>query len=355
MTMWTRHVSGKLAAYADGELTPRAAQQVELHLARCMRCRREQAEVRFGIAMMERLPSIDAPDAVWAAIDANPTDRRQAVMSAKRPRRLAFAAAVLVAAAGAAIWRVAQPSEAQWEVHGIEGRPTVGGRVVSGAGQVGIGAWIETDAGSRATVAIGAIGSVEVGRNTRVRVVATRPEEHRLALDRGQIHATISAPPRLFFVDTASGTAVDLGCEYALSTDEDGSGLLQVTRGWVSFRWNGLESLVPAGASCETRPRMGPGLPYFDDATDALKQALAIFGREKVERRALDVILAESRVRDTLTLWHLLSRVDVTERARVYDRMAALTPVPAGVSREKALELDPATLARWREELAWTW
>jgi Predicted transmembrane transcriptional regulator (anti-sigma factor) len=57
MTMWTRHVSGKLAAYADGELTPRAAQQVELHLARCMRCRREQAEVRFGIAMMERLPS----------------------------------------------------------------------------------------------------------------------------------------------------------------------------------------------------------------------------------------------------------------------------------------------------------
>jgi hypothetical protein len=86
-----------------------------------------------------------------------------------------------------------------------------------------------------------------------------------------------------------------------------------------------------------------------------MKQALATFGLDKVEGSALTVVLAESRVRDTLTLWHLLSRVDVAERARVYDRIAALTPVPVGVSRDKALELDPATLTRWREELAWTW
>ena len=209
--------------------------------------------------------------------------------------------------------------------------------------------------GRAPTVTIGEIGSVEVSPNTRVRIVATRPDNHRLALDRGEIRATISAPPKLFFVETASGTAVDLGCEYALSAGEDGYGLLGVTKGWVSFQWNGLESLVPAGATCATRPHVGPGLPYFDDATNAMKQAVAIFGLEKVEGGALSVILAEARVRDTLTLWHLLSRVDVSERARVYDRIAALTPVPAGVSREKALELDPATLTRWREELAWTW
>src|SRR5256885_9219045 len=46
------------------------------------------------------------------------------------------------------------------------------------------------------------------------------------------------------FVDTAAGTAVDLGCEYVLNTDEDGLGLLRVTKGWVSFQWKGLESLV---------------------------------------------------------------------------------------------------------------
>ena len=60
-------------------------------------------------------------------------------------------------------------------------------------------------------------------------------------------------------------------------------------------------------------------------------------------------------MRDTLTLWHLLSRVDAIERARVADRITALTPLPSGVSRDKALQLDPDTLKRWREELAWTW
>ena len=50
---------------------------------------------------------------------------------------------------------------------------------------------------------------------------------HGLALARGEIRAKISAPPRLFFVDTPSGTAVDLGCEYTLQTDEDGTGMLQ--------------------------------------------------------------------------------------------------------------------------------
>jgi hypothetical protein len=69
----------------------------------------------------------------------------------------------------------------------------------------------------------------------------------------------------------------------------------------------------------------------------------------------LDTVLAESRVRDTLTLWHLLSRVNAADRVRVYDRMAALVPVPAGVSREQALRLDAATLKLWREELAWKW
>jgi anti-sigma factor RsiW len=355
MTMWNRHVSEELAAYVDGALTPRAARQVELHLAKCARCRTGCDHVRSGLAMVEHLPSVEAPDAIWEAIEAELREPRVTRVRAVRSWRLAVAATAMVALVGFAAWRFAQPPGTRWEVRRLEGAPAVGARSISGVGRVGIGEWIETDSRSRAMVTIGEIGSVEVAPGTRVRVLATRSDEHRLALARGEIRATISAPPRLFFVDTPSGTAVDLGCEYTLNTDEDGLGLLRVTRGWVAFQWNALESLVPAGASCPTRPQIGPGLPYFDDASDAMKEALARFGLEKVERSAIDIILAESRVRDTLTLWHLLSRVETGERARVYDRIAALTPIPVGVSREKALALDPETMTRWREELAWTW
>ena len=148
---------------------------------------------------------------------------------------------------------------------------------------------------------------------------------------------------------------MDLGCEYALKVDADGFGRLQVTKGWVSFQWRGLESLVPAGASCRTRPQAGPGIPYFDDAPDRVKQALDRFSFENGGNDDLNIILAESRVRDTLTLWHLISRVPADDRGRVFDQIAALTPVPAEVSREQALKLDPETLKRWKEELAWTW
>jgi len=47
--------------------------------------------------------------------------------------------------------------------------------------------------------------------------------------------------------------------------------------------------------------------------------------------------------------------VEGNDRARVFDRIAALTPLPKGVSRELALKLDPPTLKHWMEELAWTW
>jgi hypothetical protein len=355
MTMFTRHISEQLAAYVDGELAPRETRQAELHLRQCARCQAEREQVRTGMAVLEDLRMVEAPEAMWASIEAAFQESRSRRTPAVGQWRVAFAVALVLAVISAAYWAVTRPSGMRWKVVRLEGSPTVGAKHIRGAGLVGSGEWIETDARSSATVKVGEIGSVEVEPNTRIRVVATRPREHRFALLRGEIRAKISAPPRLFFVDTASGTAVDLGCEYTLNIDEDGFGMLRVTKGWVSFQFKGLESLVPAGASCQTRPRAGPGIPYFDDAPGDLKQALERFAFEKAGSEALDIILDEARVRDTLTLWHLLSRVQAGDRGRVYDRIAALTPVPAGVSREQTLHLDTETLNRWKEELAWTW
>jgi predicted anti-sigma-YlaC factor YlaD len=353
MTVFTRHVFERLAPYLDGELSSLDVEAMERHVRGCARCRAEYERVRFGAALLEHLPLLQAPEAIWQSIEAG--SRQSARSRLPRPawRRPAVAAAVVALLSVGLLLVVGRPAP-RWDVARLDGAPAVAARHISGVGKVGVGEWIETDSGSRASVKIGAIGDVEVQPNTRIRVVAARRDEHRLALARGEIRARITAPPRLFFVDTASGTAVDLGCEYVLDTDEDGFGLLRVTKGWVAFQWNGLESLVPAGARCETRPHAGPGVPYFDDAPEALKQAVASFAFEKAGSDVLGVILAESHVRDTLTLWHLVSRVDMADRGRLYDRISALTPVP-GVTREQVLKLDPDTLRHWKNELAWTW
>jgi hypothetical protein len=275
---------------------------------------------------LKYLPVVKAPDAIWTSIEAALDEPRIPKRATLPTWRWAFAALAVMVLVVLLYWRVAHRSQ-----------------------------WIETDAHSRVTVKVGEIGFMEVEPGTRLHVVTERPNEHRFALARGEIRAKISAPPKLFFVDTAAGTAVDLGCEYRLSSNELGLGLLQVTRGWVSFQWKGIESLVAAGASCRTHPRIGPGIPYFDDAPESLKQALEKFGREKDGSDTLNVILTQARVRDTLTLWHLLQRADVRDRDRIYDRMAALTPIPPGVSRQRALQLDPETLRIWKDELAWKW
>jgi hypothetical protein len=202
---------------------------------------------------------------------------------------------------------------------------------------------------------VGSIGTVVIEPGTRLRVLATRPDENRLSLEHGEITATISAPPKLFFVETRSAIAVDLGCQYRMKVDDSGNGLLSVTLGWVSFEWQGRESLVPAGASCRTRAGIGPGTPFFVDAPKSLMAALDEFDFSGGGEAALHTILDDARSRDTLTLWHLLSRVPAPLRPLVYDRIVSFAPPPADVTREKALSLDPQTLKLWKDELAWTW
>ena len=148
---------------------------------------------------------------------------------------------------------------------------------------------------------------------------------------------------------------VDLGCAYTVTVAGDGIGVLRMTEGWAALEWKDRESLVPAGAICRTRPSVGPGTPYFEDASEALKRAVDAFDFEGGGAASVEVILREGRVRDTLTLWHLLSRVDAEQRAQVYDRTAALVPPPASVSRERVLALDDEALRLWREEMAWKW
>ena len=291
-----------------------------------------------------QLPVVKAPDTIWRSIEAALDEVPE------RPSRwplhvwILAAASLAIVGLGSYVYLTRQP-QASWQVATLEGSPS--------AESIKVGEWLQTDAVSRARITVGNIGTVDVEPNTRLRLVAASPSEHRLTLARGEISATVVAPPRLFLVDTPASTAVDLGCAYKIKTDESGDGVLRVTSGWVSLEWKGRESLVPAGADCPTHARTGPGTPYFADATKALQQALAGFdlGRPNM----LDTVLAEARVRDTLTLWHLLSRVDSAERVRVFNRMVELVPLPASVSRDKALQLDPGTLKSWREELAWKW
>lgn len=261
---------------------------------------------------------------------------------ARPPRRqartwLIAAAAIVTLAVGCGLalrFYNRQPGSAltSWQVS-IEGREPVSLRT----GQI-----VETSS-SQATMTSPQVGQVRLSPDSRLQLLKASQGEQRFALNHGTVHALIWAPPKQFIVDTPSAKVVDLGCQYTLRVDKDGSGALTVETGWVAFEWQHLESFIPAEATCRTRRNQGPGTPYFLDASPELTAALTRFDAHP-DAPALTSILSAARKRDALTLWHLLERTEGPDRARVWDRFSSLTAPPARLSRDAILRGDRAAL-----------
>jgi hypothetical protein len=261
---------------------------------------------------------------------------------------LLVAATLALAVAGAVFTLMERRAAPAWQVTTASGRSTLPA-----------GAWLDTTQG-KATVAVADIGTVTVEPGARVRVLSTRRGHHRIELARGTIHATIWAPPNQFFVETPSTLAVDLGCAYTLTVDEDGGGLVTVLVGWVGFKTGDRESFIPAGFAAVTRADIGPGTPYSERTSNDYRQALGLLdfspddGSDRADsdhERALALVLDQSQEHDEVTLWHLLSRVPATDRDRVFDRLASFVPPPTGVTRDGIRAGDRRMLDAWWDAL----
>lgn len=330
---------------------------------------RDDEQIRAGERLARRLSLVPVPESVWDGIQAEltrPASGATGRTSWQTRSPWLIAATIAVAFGTGAVvgtyLRYAPPTT--WSVTTLSGLPRIGTQSIPQAGRLPVGEWLETDPEARALLAVGRIGTVEVGPESRLKLSRARVTDQRLMLERGTIRAVISAPPRLFFVETPLALATDLGCAYTLNVDSTGASRLHVTQGWVELSDRGRVAIVPAGMVAEVQGSRGPGTPFAEDAPEPLRLALARIDAGHTGREALDSVLALlhgpdafiiRRQRDGVTLWHLLQRSETTERAVIHDRLAALIPPPAGVTREGIQRLDRRMLERWREALSPLW
>jgi hypothetical protein len=275
--------------------------------------------------------------------------------------RLAAAAAILFALGVTLFFMSSKPvpeTGPTWDVANLQGTPQIGANAIAAnqaPAKLHLGQTIITNNDSRASLSQSDLGEIRIDPNSRVRLLQTDANRKCIRLDVGTIHAAIWAPPGTFVVDTPSAVAIDLGCSYTLHVAPDGSGTLRTTYGWVGFHLNGRDSFIPAGAMCSTRPELGPGIPYFEDATSAFREGIEQFDsspeNSPARNAALSAILSGARKQDALSLWHLLARATAAEREQVYARFAALVPPPAGVTRTGILNLDQSMLDLWWNSL----
>lgn len=259
--------------------------------------------------------------------------------SRDRLRRLvAFAAVVSGVAIGAYGWywqRLQWPAAHGWPAAIVQGEATLDGHAMASSQPLSPGSVLETGNRGVAKLQVARIGEVVLGRDSRLRLIATRSGQHRVQLERGVLHARIWAPPGAFGVGVPSGEALDLGCEFTIRTDARGDGHLQVQSGWVQFDNTLSEVLVPQGAQVVLYAE-GPGTPYASDAAPAFVEALAAIDREgthlAAEADSVGQLVALSRREDAITLLSLLTRYPQLRGGPIFDRLTEL--VPAGVTRE---------------------
>jgi len=244
------------------------------------------------------------------------------------------AAAAVVVGAVALEMRTPLPAATAWQVDSVHGKASLGSKQAAVAMSLRAGQTVRTASDTEITFRAEDYGTMQIGPDSELRATTDR----RIELDRGLLHAYIWAPPRQFVVDTPSARAVDLGCQYTITVDASGDGLLRVSTGWVAFQNAGQEAFIPEGAACVTRKRGGPGIPFYEDASEPLRRSLAAF--EQGDAGALGGILAAARPNDGLTLWHLLTRVSESDRGRVFDRFAELVTLPKEVRRDAVLRRD---------------
>ena len=354
------HVDHLLQDYIDDALAADERLGVERHLDVCPRCRMEHANLTALLVNIQSLPrSIEPERDLWSGIDhrikettLSKADLSQNGRAQREPARLrsvaiwltAAAAAVAAVSVGINLY-LSQPS---WDVVILQGSPVIAERHIEGEAKLRRGEWLETDESSRARLDVGVIGHVDVAPRTAIQIRSTESTDHRIALARGTIEASIFAPPRLFFVETPSATAIDLGCVYSLSVDSAGTSLLHVKAGYVELADGGRVSVVPAGWMCLARPGRGPGTAFSAAASSRLRDELRKYD---FEDGPLDAVLASTGSNDGVTLWQLFEKAEGEDRERIYDRLTSLMESPKGITREGVLSSDPVMIAAWQERL----
>lgn len=312
----------------------------------------EETQTPIERRLRSSLPDASAPDALWERIEA---ERARRVVARPSRRRwlvptLAIGSVATAAALGLMLFLRPAPRLSNWTYEGKT---------------LAVGERITASRGGALPLQEPSIGTLSLEPDTRLRITDSSKQK-RLKLEYGRISARVTAPPRLFAVETDNGVATDLGCVYELDASPVRApgilGFLGATRtiteltvktGWVELADNrGKAVLVPAGASCEIVPS-SVGLPSFDDAPEILR---TLHPNAHGEWPELDNALeATKRPKDTLTLFYLLPRVTEAESPRIWKRLLTLVPPPKEITKAAFLANDTKALSAYEEHLKEIW
>ncbi|MEQ1633241.1 MAG: hypothetical protein ABL997_12765 [Planctomycetota bacterium] len=216
-------------------------------------------------------------------------------------------------------------------------------------------------------VPLGPFGHVLLQSGAEVEFVHWSDAELRLRLRRGtcvlEIDEATSTSVPFVRVETEFGeVAVEdqvRRCYAELTLDPAAaSGELRVHDGLGMVRSKVRTVLCPAGASTRLSSA-GPTLPLFADASDDLREMVAVAsayatkGIEVDAKLASGLLLACRTPRDTLVLWHLLQDQDPSARSEAERALVTLVGTPEPVGKVAATTWPPEVWLAYLRKGPW--
>lgn len=208
-----------------------------------------------------------------------------------------------------------------------------------------------------ATIAVARIGRITLSPDSSLRLVETETGKHRVALEHGHMRARIWAPPGYFAVRADLGEVVDLGCDFDLWKDRNGSGRVFVRHGWVSYRIGTEDILVPGGyalsfADGQAQTPLRTDAPAgFVRAVHALEAAIS--SKSPGIDEAAQRVAETARDKDAFTLLSMLTRWPSLARTMLYPRLGeALGVREDSAGHRRAWEAgDQHAINAWWEKI----
>ena len=78
-----------------------------------------------------------------------------------------------------------------------------------------------------------------------------------------------------------------------------------------------------------------------------MKKAVYQLSFERDDNTLISTILKDAQKRDAVTLWNLIRRTQEMDRARIFDKLNELVPVPSGVTKSGVIKLDKEMMQKW--------
>ncbi len=235
-----------------------------------------------------------------------------------------------------------------WKLQTVKGAVRIGKSDVSVGNVLANGEKLVTGPGGSVQVEVPNFGLVSLAQNS----VVNKTNKNEIQFLQGKIYINKNVGTSGLFSIVCLGTKTKTSNSFDSYniTNNIQTASLSVNSGLVEVTDNKFSAYVPTGFTCEINKRNGVGIPYSENASPHMIQALRnyTFGGQQY---AVAQILSVAQKSDAVSLWNLLVRVNSMYKATIFNQLASYVPPPEGLSQNSSFSLSSLQMKNWLEKI----